>query len=82
MMKTQLNVRLNPACLELIKLERKSIPGCRSDGEALESIIFRSATSPEAHQIIRRAAARVAANDPLLAAAQRAAEADHAKHKS
>ena len=38
MMKTQLNVRLNPVCVELIKLERKSIPGCRSDGEALESI--------------------------------------------
>ncbi len=77
-MKTQLNVRLLPVCVELIKLERKSIPGCSSDGEALESLIFRASTSPEARQIIRQAALK----DPLQAAAQRAREADHAKHKS
>jgi len=77
-MKTQLNVRLIPACLELIKLERKSIPGCNSDGEALQSLIFRASTSPQARQIIRQAALK----DPLQAAAQRAREADHAKRKS
>ena len=64
-----MNVRLNPACVELIKLERRTLPGCHSDGEALESIIFRSAVSEEARQIIRRAAAREAAKDPLFVAA-------------
>ena len=49
-LKSQLNVRLSPVCMDLIKLERKNIPGCASDGEALESIIFRAATSPEARQ--------------------------------
>ena len=68
-LKAQLNVRLNPACVELIKLERQTLPGCHSDGEALESIIFRSAVSEEARQIIRRAAAREAAKDPLFVAA-------------
>jgi hypothetical protein len=71
--KAQLNVRLNHACMELIKLERRNIPGCASDGEALESIIFRSATSPEARQIIKRAAAK----EPLFAAATLALEMDH-----
>jgi len=71
--KAQLNVRLSQACLELIKLERRNIPGCASDGEALESIIFRSATSPEARQIIKRAAAK----EPLFAAATLAWELDH-----
>ena len=60
-LESQVNVRLNPACVELIKLERRTLPGCHSDGEALESIIFRSAVSEEARQIIRRAAAREAA---------------------
>ncbi len=46
-LKSQLNVRIAPACVALIKLERRNIPGCASDGEALESIIFRAATSPE-----------------------------------
>jgi hypothetical protein len=64
--------------VELIKLERKSIPGCNSDGEALQSLIFRASTSPQARQIIRQAALK----DPLQAAAQRAREVDHAKHKS
>jgi hypothetical protein len=77
-MKTQLNVRITPVCVELIKLERKSIPGCNSDGEALQSLIFRASTSPQARQIIRQAALK----DPLQAAAQRAREVDHAKHKS
>ena len=77
-MKTQLNVRLIPVCVELIKLERKSIPGCNSDGEALQSLIFRASTSPQARQMIRQAALK----DPLQAAAQRAREVDHAKHKS
>ena len=77
-MKTQLNVRITPVCVELIKLERKFIPGCNSDGEALESLIFRASTSPQARQIIRQAALK----DPLQAAAQRAREADHAKQKS
>jgi len=77
-MKTQLNVRLIPVCVELIKLERKSIPGCNSDGVALESLIYRASTSPQARQIIRQAALK----DPLQAAAQRAWEADHAKPKT
>ena len=77
-MKTQLNVRLIPVCVELIKLERKSIPGCNSDGEALQSLIFRASTSPQARQIIRQAALK----DPLQAAAQRAWEAEQAEHKS
>jgi hypothetical protein len=74
--KTQLNVRVNPVSVELIKLERKSIPGCNSDGEALEAMIFRAVTSPQARQIITQAAMK----DPCLAAARRAWEADHAKH--
>ncbi len=77
-MKSQLNVRILPVCVELIKLERKSIPGCNSDGEALQSVIFRASTSPQARQIIRQAAMK----DPLFVAAQRAWEADHAKPKS
>ena len=77
-MKTQLNVRIHPVCVELIKLERKNIPGCASDGEALESIIFRAATSPEARQLITQAALK----EPLYAAAQLAWEAEHAKRKS
>ena len=77
-MKTQLNVRLIPVCVELIKLERKSIPGCNSDGEALQSLIFRASTSPQARQMIRQAALK----DPLQAAAQRAWEAEHTKRKS
>ena len=75
-LKAQLNVRLNPACVELIKLERQTIPGCHSDGEALESIIFRSAVSEAARQIIRRAAAREAAKDPLFVAAGLGQEAE------
>jgi len=77
-LKAQLNVRVAPACVALIKLERKNIPGCNSDGEALQSLIFRASTSPQARQIIRQAALK----DPLQAAAQRAREVDHAKHKS
>jgi len=73
--KTQLNVRLNPVCVELIKLERKNIPGCASDGKALESLILRASTSPKARQIIRQAALK----DPLQAAAQRAWEIDHGR---
>ena len=65
-------------CVDLIKLERKSIPGCNSDGEALESLIFRASTSPQARQIIRQTVLK----EPLYAAAQRAWEADHAKRKS
>jgi len=64
--------------VELIKLERKSIPDCNSGGEALQSLIFRASTSPQARQIIRQAALK----DPLQAAAQRAWEVDHAKPKS
>ena len=77
-LKSQLNVRLAPVCMDLIKLERKNIPGCASDGEALESIIFRAATSPEARKLIKQAALK----EPLYAAAQLAWEADHAKRKS
>ena len=77
-LKSQLNVRLAPVCMDLIKLERKNIPGCASDGEALESIIFRAATSPEARQLITQAALK----EPLYAAAQLAWEAEHAKRKS
>jgi hypothetical protein len=77
-LKSQLDVRLTPVCVDLIKLERKSIPGCASDGEALESIIFRAATSPEARKLIKQAALK----EPLYAAAQLAWEADHAKRKS
>ena len=44
-MKPQLNVRATPVCMDLIKLEHKSIDGCASDGEALESMIFRASTS-------------------------------------
>ena len=64
--------------MDLIKLERKSIPGCISDGEALESMIFRAATLPDARQLITQAVLK----DPLYAAAKRAREADHAKPKS
>ncbi len=71
-MKTQLNARINPVCVELIKLERKSIPGCNSDGKALESLIFRASTSPQARQIIRQAALK----NPLQAAAHAAAQLD------
>ena len=74
-MKTQLTVRVTQVCVELIKLERKSIPGCGSVGEAMESLIFRASTSPQARQIITQAAMK----DPLFAAAQRAWEAEHAK---
>ena len=69
--KTQLNVRLIPVVVELIKLERASIPGCASDGEALESIVLRSATTPKARQLILAAAMQ----NPLFAAAHRALEA-------
>ena len=77
-LKSQLNVRLAPVCMDLIKLERRNIPGCASDGEALESIIFRAATSPEARQLITQAALK----EPLYAAAQLAWEAEHAKRKA
>jgi hypothetical protein len=77
-MKAQLNVRINQVCVELLKLERKSLPGCTSDGEAVESLILRASTSPEARQIITQAALK----DPLFVAAQRAWEADHAQRKS
>ena len=66
-LKSQLNVRLTPVCVDLIKLERKSIPGCASDGEALESMIFRAATSPQARAILMEAALK----EPLFAAAMR-----------
>ena len=66
-MKAQLNIRLAPVCVDLIKLERKNIPDCASDGEALESIIFRAATSPAAHALVMAAATK----EPLFAAAMR-----------
>ena len=68
--KAQLNVRLIPVVVELIKLERASIPGCASDGEALEAIVLRSATTPEARRLILAAAMQY----PLFAAAHRAWE--------
>ena len=74
-LKSQLNVRLAPVCVDLIKLERKTIPGCASDGEALESIIFRAATSPQARAILMEAALK----DPLYAAAHAGWEAERAK---
>ena len=77
-LKSQLNVRLAPVCVDLIKLERKSIPGCASDGEALESMIFRAATSPQARTILMEAAMKA----PLYAAAHAGWEAERAKHKS
>jgi hypothetical protein len=64
--------------MDLIKLERKNIPGCASDCEALESIIFRSTTPPEARQLITQAAQK----EPLNVAAQPVWEADHAKRVS
>jgi hypothetical protein len=76
-MKTQLTIRVSALCVELIKLERKGIPDCASDGEALESMVLRASTSPQALQLIKQAALK----DPLFAAAQRAWEADHAKRK-
>ena len=66
--KSQLNIRINPVCMELIKLERKSLVGCNSDGEAVESLILRASTSPEAHQILKQAFAR----NPFFTATQRA----------
>ena len=77
-LKSQLNVRIAPVCVDLIKLERKSIPGCASDGEALESVIFRAATSPQARAILMEAAL----NNPLYAAAHAGWEAERAKRKS
>ena len=76
-LKSQLNVRLTPVCVDMIKLERKSIPGCTSDGEALESIIFRAATSPQARAILMEAALK----DPLYAAAHAGWQAEHAARK-
>ena len=61
-MKSQLNVRVTPVCVDLIKLERKTIPGCASDGEAIS---FRAATIPTAHALVMAAAAK----EPLFAAA-------------
>ena len=69
---------ITPVCVDLIKLERKGIPGRNSDGEALESLIIRASTSPQARQIIRQTVLK----EPLYAAAPRAWEADHAKRKS
>jgi hypothetical protein len=63
--KPQLNVRVHPLVMKLIQLERASIPGCAGDGAALESIVFRSASSPEARNAIMQAAM----SEPLLAAA-------------
>ena len=63
--KPQLNVRVHPVVMKLIQLERASIPGCAGDGAALESIVFRSASSPEARNAIMQAAM----SEPLLAAA-------------
>ena len=62
--------------MDLIKFERKSIPGCNSDGEALEALVYRASTSPQARTLITQAAMK----HPLFAAAQRAGEADHVKH--
>jgi hypothetical protein len=66
-LKAQLNVRVAPACVALIKLERKLIPGCASDGQALESIIYRAATSAAAIAILTQAAME----EPIFAAAMR-----------
>jgi hypothetical protein len=66
--KSQLNIRINPVCMELIKLERKSLVACNSDGEAVESLILRASTSPEANQILKQAFAR----NPFFTATQRA----------
>ena len=76
--KSQLNIRINPVCMELIKLERKSLVGCNSDGEAVESLILRASTSPEARQLIKQAVAK----DPLFSAAQRAWELDQVNSPS
>ena len=65
-LKSQLNVRLAPVCMDLIKLERKSIPGCNSDGEALEALVYRASTSPQARTLITQAALK----EPLFVAAQ------------
>jgi len=70
--KSQLNIRINPVCMELIKLERKSLVGCNSDGEAVESLILRASTSPEANQILKQAFAR----NPFFTATQRAWNAE------
>ena len=61
----QLNVRVHPVVMKLIQLERANIPGCNSDSEALESMVFRSASSPEA----RNAIIQAAMSEPLFAAA-------------
>ena len=63
--KPQLSVRVHPLVMKLIQLERASIPGCAGDGAALESIVFRSASSPEA----RNAIIQAAMSEPLIAAA-------------
>jgi hypothetical protein len=65
-MKFQLNVRITPVCMDLIKLERKSIAGCNSDGQALEALVYRASTSPQARSLITQAAMK----DPLFVAAQ------------
>jgi len=69
-MKSQLNVRITPVCMDLIKLERKSIPDCNSDGEALEALVYRASTSPQARTLITQAAMK----EPLFAAALEAAK--------
>jgi len=76
--KAQLNVRINHVCVELLKLERKTLPGCTSDGEAVESLILRASTSPEARELIKQAVAK----DPLFSAAQRAWELDQVNSPS
>ena len=64
--------------MDLIKLERKSIPDCNSDGEALEALVYRASTSPQARTLITQAALK----DPLYAAAHAGWEAERAKRKS
>ena len=66
--KEQLKVRITSIYKELIGIERRSIPNCASDGEALESLILRASTSPAAIKAICHAALK----EPFFAAAHQA----------
>jgi hypothetical protein len=65
--KVQLSCRVSPLVRNLIALEREQ-GGCESDGEAVEALIMRASTSPEAYNLMLAEAGK----DPLFAALRNA----------
>jgi hypothetical protein len=69
--KIQLSCRISPLARTLVSLERDT-GGWESDGEAVEALILRASTSPEAYQLMLEQAGK----DPLFAALRHAMAAN------